>query len=443
MNDLATLHERPVELLQQLIRFDTTNPPGNEGECVAYLDRVLRAYGIEPLVLAKDPARPNLLARIPGAGSAPPLLLQGHLDVVTTANQNWQQPPFAGDLAAGMIWGRGALDMKGGVAMMLAACLRAIAEGVNLPGDVLFLALSDEEAGGDFGARFLTEDHPELFQGVRFTIGELGGFTLYFGGRRFYPIQVAEKEMCWMKATFRGAGGHGSLPWRGGAMAQMSRAIQALDQHRLPVHITPAAQLMFETLANGLPAPLDSLIRQLLDPLHTDAALDQMGEEARFFEAILHNTVNPTIIRGGLKVNVIPSEIEVELDMRMLPGFTPEDAKGELRALLGEEVELDVLRATEPCDLPLDMGLFDTLASILREADPDGIPLPLLLPAGTDGRFFQKIGIQPYGFLPMNLPPDIPLLQSIHAADERLPVAALEFGTRALYSLLQRFGEAQ
>jgi acetylornithine deacetylase/succinyl-diaminopimelate desuccinylase-like protein len=199
-NEQAPFYERPVELLQQHIRFNTTNPPGNERECVEWIDELLRGGGYETKILAKDPERPNLLARLEGRGEAPSLLLYGHIDVVTVQGQNWQHPPFEGKNVDGWVWGRGALDMKSGVAMMLAAFLRAKAEGLTPPGDVLFLVLSDEENAGNYGAKYLVEEHAGLFDGVRYALGEFGGFSLYVGRRRFYPIQVAEKQLCFLTA---------------------------------------------------------------------------------------------------------------------------------------------------------------------------------------------------------------------------------------------------
>ena len=192
----ARLARQPAELLQRLIRFDTTNPPGNEADCIAFVQSLLAEAGITSTLLTRTPGRPNLIARLPGRGEAPPLLMQGHVDVVTTAQQQWQHPPFAGEERDGLIWGRGALDMKGGVAMMVAAMLRARFEESPLPGDVLLCLVSDEEAGGNDGARFLVEEHADLFTGVRYAIGEFGGFTLHLAGRRFYPVMVAEKQSC-------------------------------------------------------------------------------------------------------------------------------------------------------------------------------------------------------------------------------------------------------
>jgi acetylornithine deacetylase/succinyl-diaminopimelate desuccinylase-like protein len=437
-----TIYQRPAEIAQALIRFDTTNPPGNEAACIAYIRQLLTDAGIPVTILARAPSRPNLIARLPGQGTAPPLLLQGHIDVVNTANQPWQHPPFAGEVIDGYLWGRGALDMKGGVAMMLAAMLRARAEGQALAGDVVLACVSDEESFGQYGAGFLVEEHADLFAGIRYALGEFGGFPFYLGGRRFYPIMVAEKQSCRVYATVRGPAGHGSRPMRGGAMARLARMLTTLDTHRLPVHITPAGRLMIEEIAAALPAPLKAMLPALLDPVYTDAVLDRMGPEALAFDPLLHNTVNATIVHGGTQSNVIPSKIVVEMDGRTLPGFSGTDLQAELVALLGDEVEIEVL-AEPPAAATPDMGLFPTLSAILREADPEALPIPYLLPAVTDGRYFARLGIQTYGFLPMSLPEDFDFYSSIHAADERVPVAALDFGTDAVYKVLQRFGAAE
>lgn len=360
--------------------------------------------------------------------------------MVTTEGQSWSQPPFGGIESGGYIWGRGALDMKGGVAMMLAAFLRAKIEDASLPGDVILALLSDEESWGTFGSRFLIEQHPELFASVRFAIGEFGGFELTMGSRHFYPIMVAEKQGCHVRATLRGPGGHGSLPMRGGAMATLGRFLTRLDRRRLPVHITPVTRAMVTTVADALGTPSGPMLRQLLNPLLTDRVLDLLGARGAAFDPLLHNMVNATSVRGGEAGNVIPSEITVDLDGRLLPGFTPDDLLRELRALAGSSVELEAVQYDLNPAMEPDMGLFDTLAGILREADPEGIPLPYMLAAVTDGRYFSRLGIQTYGFLPMRLPPDLPFTSLIHAADERIPTEAVAFGAQCIYTALQRFG---
>lgn len=275
----ATIYRRPAELLQNLIRFNTTNPPGNEAECVKYINTLLTDAGFETVVLFKDANRPNLIVRLKGQGVTAPLLLYGHVDVVTTSNQKWTHPPFEAEIEDGYIWGRGALDMKSGVAMMLAAFLRAKAEHLNPSGDVVLAIVSDEEAMGDYGAKFLVENHAEYFKGIRYAIGEFGGFSLYMGKKRFYPIGVTEKQICHIKAVIRGPGGHGSQPMHGGAMAKLSQLLQQLDTKSLPIHITPVVKQMIEESSSSMGFPSGFVLRQLLKPTFTNRVLKLLGKK--------------------------------------------------------------------------------------------------------------------------------------------------------------------
>jgi acetylornithine deacetylase/succinyl-diaminopimelate desuccinylase-like protein len=427
----------PVELLQQLIRFDTTNPPGNEGDCMEFIRGLLAEAGVEAELYAREPGRPNLVARLPGSRNGRPLLLQGHVDVVTTVGQAWQRPPFAGELVDGYVWGRGAADMKGGVAMLVSAFMRAARGEIEPAGDLVLAVLADEEAGGDLGARFLVEEHPHLFEGITYALSEFGGFTLHLGGRRFYPIQVAEKQICWLKATIRGRGGHGAMINRGGTMARLARFLRDLERKRLPVHVTPVAREMLERIAAGLAQPQRGLVRSLLKPRLTDRALPLLGGTARTTEPLLRNTVTATIVRTGEKINVVPAAVEVELDGRVLPGFGPDDLIGELRDIVGSDVELELVRH-DPGPPEPDLALFEPLAGVLRELDPGASPVPMLQIGVTDARFFSRLGIQTYGFVPMQLPAGFDFLPLIHAADERVPAAAIEFGTEAISRALAR-----
>jgi acetylornithine deacetylase/succinyl-diaminopimelate desuccinylase-like protein len=435
---MTAIHENPAALLQQLIRFDTTNPPGNERACIQYIAELLARQGLESTLLARDPERPNLIARLPGRGDAPPLLLYGHVDVVTTANQAWDHPPFGGELIDGVIWGRGALDMKGGVAMLISAFMRAQAEELRPGGDLILAIVSDEENGGYYGARYLAENHAGRFAGVRHAIGEFGGFSMHLAGQRFYPIAVSEKQICWMKATFRGPAGHGSRPLPGGAMTKMARFVQMLDQQPFPTHITPVAQLMIEHMSAAFPEPVRSQLLALLDPAKTDLVLAGLGPNAQLFSPIFHNTVSPTIVHGGDKVNVIPSQVVLEMDGRLLPGFKPDNLVALIKEHAGDDLELEVVAYDEGPPAP-DMSLFDELAAVLREADPAGIPVPYMLTGVTDGRFFARLGIQTYGYLPMNLPADFAFANTIHAANERIPAESVQFGTDVIYRFLGRY----
>jgi len=427
----------PAQILSDLIRFDTQNPPGNEGPCIQYIKELLEKAGYECTLIAKDPARPNLICRVKGQGSGPPFLMYGHVDVVPTTDQEWRVPPFEGRIQDGVVWGRGAIDMKGPLAMMISALLRARAEGQTLRCDVIFAALSDEEAGSGCGAGFLVEEHPSLFSGVKYAIGEFGATSIHVAGTRIYPIMVAEKHAAWLKATIKGAAGHGALLHQDGTTAALSKFLLGLDRARFPAHVTPTARTMIRALSKALPFPYGPLAGLMQVPGLADVVIGAMGPTGRMLRPILHNSVNATIIRGGDKVNVVPPQVDVALDCRLLPGFSVDDAIAEIRAATGVDASFEVLLA-EPDQGAPDLGLYETLAGVIAECDPGGKCIPTLFPAITDGRWFSRLGIQTYGFTPMNLPPDLPFTAIVHGSDERVPVEALSFGANAIYKLLLR-----
>jgi acetylornithine deacetylase/succinyl-diaminopimelate desuccinylase-like protein len=429
----------PVAILQSLIRFDTTNPPGNEGPAIGWVKDLLDQAGIPTLLLARHPDRPNLIAKLQGRGSAPPIMLYGHLDVASTNGQEWEHPPFSGDLLDGWVWGRGSLDMKSGVAIFLAACLRAHQENAALPGDVLLVLLSDEEFGGDYGARYLVENHPDLFSGIRYALGEFGGFSFEFGGLRFYPIMVAEKQICALRAVLRSSGGHGALSVPSNPMVRLGRYLTDLETNLPPVHITQPLRLMITRVAEELPPVLNQIVRSILNPKLTRRAMRQVGELGGLLESLVANTAQPTIVRGGDQINVVPSEIQVGLDGRLLPGFEPQQLLAELRQRAGDDIEYTIERF-DPGPKEADLGMFSTLVRIMKQADPQGKPIPFLLPAVTDGRFFSRLGIQTYGFIPMKFPADFTFPKLLHAANERIPAAALHFGARTIFQAIQEFG---
>lgn len=430
-----------TEILQQLIRFDTTNPPGNEKACVLYIQQMLEEAGIETHLYALDENRPNLVAKLPGKGEAPPLLLYGHVDVVTTADQKWTYPPFEAVIADGFIWGRGALDMKGGIAMMLAAILKVKEEGITPAGDVIFLVLVDEENNGIYGADFMVKEHSEVFEGVRYALGEFGGSNVQVAGHRFYPVQVAEKQLCSLELTVFGPGGHGSSVVPNNALRKAAKVIERLNNRRMPVHVTPPVRAMVEEMAAELSFPVGSVFKLLLNPAFTDRLLDRLGDVGLALLPMFHNTVNATIIQGGGKINVIPCEISIKLDGRMLPGMRPDEMIAELREVIGfsdEDVAIDLLRYEEGPEA-VGMEMFETLANALLEIDPDGKPVPLLLTAVTDGRILSRLGIQSYGFIPMQLPDDFEFFKMIHAEDERVPVDAIDFGVEVIYRVIRDY----
>ncbi len=439
-SDKTKIAHCPVELLQHLIRFDTTNPPGNEGECVSYINSLLTEAGLNTILLAKDPARPNLVTRIQGRGEAPPLLVYAHVDVATTKNQVWKYPPFDAQISEGCIWGRGALDDKDGAAMSICAFLRMKEGGWLPPGDVILAIVCDEELGGDYGSKYLVESHPDLFKGVRYAIGEVGGFTFYLGKQKFYPIMLTEKQYSVVRVVVRSPAQYGTTTViRGGTAAKTGALLTRLDRSRLPVHVTPVARQMVEAISSSLSFPNSLLMRQLLKPALTDRLLGLLGNPGQTLFPFFHNTSTVINVSGGEQVMTSPSRIDVTLGLSFLPGFTLNDMIKELSEIIGREHECEIVHPGESSPAQPNMGLFDTLCQVMREADPEGIPIPVILTAPTDACLYNRLGIQTYGFQPVKLPPEMQIEGLAHSADERIPVEAMEFGTNALYTLFQRF----
>jgi acetylornithine deacetylase/succinyl-diaminopimelate desuccinylase-like protein len=429
----------PIEVLGDLIRIDSTNPPGNETAAINLIRSLLEQNGISTETLARDASRPNLVARIAGRGEAPPLLLQGHVDVVPTHDQQWDHDPFGGEIIDGYMWGRGTLDMKGPVVMMLHAFIRLAASAKPPAGDIILAIVSDEEDSGYFGARFLVEEHPQLFAGVKYSIGEFGGFSFPMGGERFCPIQVAERLSIRFELTINAEGGHGSMPRRGAAMSKLGTMLTALDKKRMPIHISPATAMMIEGMVEHTTGVSQRVLKMLLSERSAVAAFRLMPGQLGVMEPLFRNTVSPTIVRGGDKHNVIPGRVTLTLDGRMIPSSTPEQMVRELRAIVGKDVAIDYTADGKPGPARPDLGLFPLLARAMTTRDPDLVPLPFMMPAVTDGRWFAELGIQPYGFTPLLLPEEFEFQKLTHAANERVPVAAIETGADIMYDLLQRY----
>lgn len=434
MTDISwdAVRDEATGYLRELLRIDTTNPPGNERAAADYLAGVLTREGFTPRLFEPAPGRASVVARLAGSGERGPILLQGHTDVVPADPAEWSRPPFSGDLAGGCIWGRGALDMKGTVVMQLMALLLARRTGLQPRGDVIFAAVADEETGGFLGAGWLVDNEPDLVR-AEVALGEVGGFTLFVGERRFYPIQVAEKVGHGLQITVRGASGHGSQPIRDGAMAKAGEILSRLTRERLPLHVTPVAEAFVRALAAAQPALLG-----LLDPARAGGVLAEMGPDARQFEAILHNTAVPTVLSGGSKSNVIPGAVEITVDGRLLPGQTSEDFLREVRALVGEEAEIEVRHTPSHTEAPVG-EFFAGFQPIIEELDPGATVVPYLVSGVTDARHFARLGTPTYGFAPVKLTRDMPFWSLFHGADERIPVDGLLSGTRAIFRVLEQY----
>lgn len=427
---------RVVEIARQLIRFDTTNPPGNERACIEYIAELLHGAGLEPQIVAKDPQRPNLVVRLEGQRPEVGLLMHGHVDVVPTTGQPWDVAPFEARIIDNALWGRGALDMKGGLAMMLEALLRLRDNDIRPVHDIVFAAFADQEEGSEFGATHVLENRPDLFDGVRYAIGEMGGFSTTVSGRRFYPIAVCEKQWCTLTVTVHGTPGHGSVPVLGGAMPKLANVLSRLAAQRLPVHVTPTARDMVNGIADQLPLPQRTALRAVLRPILTDHLLGLGGRELAAFDAMLHNTVNPTRIHASTRIDAVPAAITVDLDGRVLPGRTATELVEEVRHVCGTDATVELNEVYETAGPANDYGIYDYLANAITAIDPDAHPVPFILPGCTDARFLARLGIQGYGYLPMKLPYGFNPGELIHAPNERIPLPALQFGADVIEHLL-------
>jgi acetylornithine deacetylase/succinyl-diaminopimelate desuccinylase-like protein len=438
-----SLGEDAQEMCQQLLRMDTTNPPGAERQAAEYLGGKLREAGYEPTLLESAPDRANLIARWPGSGDARPLLLTAHLDVVEASPAHWKYPPFSGEVAEGCLWGRGAIDMKHMAAMCAAVMRRLARDRARLSRDVIFAAVADEEAGCEFGSKWLVERHRDLVA-AEYAIGESGGFSLHIGKSTFYPVQVAEKGVCWIRARVRGEPGHGSMPRDDNAVIRLAEAVARLKGARLPAHPTQHARDFLDALASRQPELVQPLLRLLTHPWLLPHVLKMVPDKAlaRGISALLSNTATPTVLRAGNKINVIPDVAEALIDGRTLPGQTEDDLLRELHSILGPDVELEVIKSapavvTEPAESPL----FDVIRSEIIQREPDAVVVPYMIPGFTDAKYFTLTGARWYGFCPVKIEPgsSIRFADMFHGHNERIPIAGLHWGAELLHAVVSRF----
>lgn len=430
--------DEAVRLLVELIRIDTSNPPGNERPAAELAAEALRAEGLEPVLLEARPGRSNLVCRLHGTGALPPLVLAAHLDVVP-AGEGWLHPPFAAEIRDGFLWGRGAIDMKHHAAMSIAVLCALAREGRRLRRDLVLALTADEETGCALGSRWLADEHPERIRG-EYAIGEVGGFTLHLDGLRFYPIQIAQKGAVRIRAWARGPGGHASIPRERSAVGDLAAAVARIASTRLPHHVHPATRAFLDEVRRriGLKGiALGALLQPRLAPLALRALPDRAL--ARSLHAVLANTATPTILRAGEKLNVIPTRAEAELDCRTLPGPAGDRLLDELRQVVGPEVELEVLDRLPAVEASADTPLFRALADAVRRADPEAVPVPYLVSGFTDALAWSKLGTTWYGFAPVRLEPGIAFAELFHAPNERLPLEGFRWGVRVLYDAVRSF----
>jgi acetylornithine deacetylase/succinyl-diaminopimelate desuccinylase-like protein len=415
-----------VEICRDLLRIDTTNfgdssGPG-ERKAAEHVAGLLDEVGITSELVESEPGRTSLVARW-GGTTGEPVLMHGHLDVVPAHAPDWQVDPFSGEIRDGYLWGRGAVDMKDFDAMLL-SLVRARARAGAVPSRPLVLCFTaDEEAGGAKGAGFLTREHPDLLADCTYAIGEVGGFSATVRGRRVYLIEAAEKGMAWLRLTARGNAGHGSMRHPDNAVTRLAAAVARIGGHEWPVQLTPTMAVLLAAVAD--------IAGTEATPENAESLIEEFGPAARMLGAVIRNTVNPTMLEAGYKVNVVPGEAVAHVDGRFLPGLE-DDFRTTLAKLAGEDVEISEIVQMEGVETPYDGPVADAMTASLLEEDPDAVVAPYLMSGGTDGKYWNRLGMRCFGFAPLRLPADLDFTALFHGVDERVPVDALEFGARVL-----------
>src|SRR5947209_4484970 len=422
--------------LQELIRLDTTNPPGNETAAAEYIAGVLRDGGYEPALIESAPGRGNVVARYPGTGRAAPLLIYGHTDVVTAEPKHWTHAPFSGDVSDGCIWGRGALDMKSLVAQELMIMLLLKRSGVRLDRDVIFAATADEEAGGHYGIGYLVDNHRELLE-AEYGISEGGGMTTFLAGRPYYDIRTAEKGACRFHLISRGHPGHGSIPRPETAISRLAEGVTRLVNTPLPFRPTPTLETFFPTMAAVLSLPAD---RRELNQENLRRVSQMLPPTlAQYLHAVTHDTAVPTGLRAGSKINVIPGEAIAWVDGRYLPGQTAEGFLEEVRQVVGSGLEILPVEQSLPLEDEPGGPLYNTILSVMRRYAPEAPVLPLMLSGATDAKHVSRMGTRCLGFGPVRVADDFPAEQLIHAHDERIPIDGYVWGLAVLHDVITEF----
>ena len=430
-----------VEVVSRLIRFDTTNtgePETTQGEaeCAQWVAEQLAEVGYQPHYLESGaPGRGNVFARLRGADSSRgALLIHGHLDVVPAEPAEWSVHPFSGAIADGYVWGRGAVDMKDMVGMMIVVARQLKRAGIVPPRDLVFAFLADEEHGGGYGSHWLVDNRPYLFDGVTEAIGEVGGFSLTVprpdgGERRLYLIETAEKGIQWMRLTARGQAGHGSMVNDQNAVTALADAVARLGRHRFPLVMTDTVVEFLGAISEETGLTFDAESSDL------EGTIEKLGPMARMLKAILHDTANPTMLKAGYKANVVPATAEAVVDCRVLPGRQAA-FEAEVDELIGPDVTREWIRDLPSYETSFDGDLVDAMNAAVLAVDPDGRTVPYMLSGGTDAKAFARLGIRCFGFSPLRLPPELDFASLFHGVDERVPIDALRFGTEVLAHFL-------
>ena len=432
-NKFPSIEDEAVSICQDLIRIPSVNYGEGKGDEKAVADYVvssLAEVGIKATIFESAPNRCNVVARIKGSDSTRAgLIVHGHLDVVPANADDWSVDPFSAEIRDGMIWGRGAVDMKNVDAMILAIVRSWSRSGFVPTRDIVLAFFADEEAGMTFGSRWMTEHHPEVFEGCSEAISEVGGFSVTVAdGKRLYFVEAAQKGIHWMKLTAKGRAGHGSMMNNDNALTSLTEAVAKIGRHEWPQRYTNTVKLLFKRIAEATGKPYDE---NDLRPL-----LKEIGPTERMIGATLQNTANPTMLDAGYKANVIPGSASAVIDGRFLPGYEHE-LNETIRSIIGADIEIETISRDIALEVDFEGDLVDAMCQAIIKFDPEGIPVPYLMSGGTDNKALSELGIVGYGFSPLRLPADLDFMALFHGVDERVPISGLHFGVNVLKDFME------
>jgi len=432
-SDRLALEEETIRICQELIRIPSVNygeGKGDERAIAAYVVESLAEVGIASQIYESGPNRANVIAKIMGSDSSRPgLVLHGHIDVVPVDAKDWSVDPFSGEIRDGFIWGRGAVDMKNVDAMILAIVRKWQREGYVPPRDIVLAFFGDEEAGSEYGSRYMTANHPEVFAGCSEAVSEVGGYSITLkNGKRLYFIETAQKGIHWLKLSAKGTAGHGSMINKNNSITALTEAVAKIGNHTWPQRYTKTIKALFSKLAKATDQTYDE---QDFRPL-----LEELGPAAKMFGATLQNTANPTMLSSGYKANVIPQEASAVIDGRFLPGYE-EEFNQTIREIVGPNIEIETLTRDISLEVDFSGDLVEAMVQSLIAEDPEAIAVPYMMSGGTDNKALSELGIIGYGFTPLKLPEGLDFMALFHGVDERVPIDGLKYGVHVLERFLK------
>ena len=431
-DQIIELENETITLCQEMIRIPSVNygeGRGDEKAMAEYVASKLAEVGIKSELIETAPNRVNVVAKIEGRDqSRQGLVLHGHIDVVPANADDWSVDPFSGEIKDGFIWGRGAVDMKDMDAMILATVRMWQRVGYKPPRNILLAFFADEEAGSDYGSRWLVKHHPELFDGYSEAVSEVGGFSLTItGGHRLYLVEAAQKGINWMKLSAKGTAGHGSFVNPDNAVTKVADAVSRIGNYEWPQLETKTSGLLFRKIAQ--------LTGDKYDPKNVKPLLKHLGGAVKMLGATISNTANPTMLEAGYKVNVIPQSASAVVDGRFLPGYE-DQLQQTIKRLAGDDIEVEMITRDIALEVEFAGPLVDAMCKAITGEDKEGIPVPYLMSGGTDNKALSDLGIIGYGFSPLRLPENLDFFSLFHGVDERVPIDGLKFGVRVLYEFL-------